>query len=109
MLIDEFGYLGGGHFFTDIVFSGVFMFLLVWAVHGLFMRWRATRLAKGAIEGLLARTGEALYAALGRSRSPQRVVAFTPAELPERVAALPHTAARCADSTATVAPNGESS
>ena len=25
---------GGGHFFTDVVFAGVLMFLLVWIVHG---------------------------------------------------------------------------
>jgi len=30
---------GGGHFFTDVVFSGVFTFLLIWFVHGLLYRW----------------------------------------------------------------------
>jgi membrane-associated phospholipid phosphatase len=40
----------GGHFFTDVVFAGVFMFLLAWVVHGLIYRWRPTRLTDKAIE-----------------------------------------------------------
>jgi membrane-associated PAP2 superfamily phosphatase len=31
---------GGGHFFSDVVFAGVFMFLLIWIMHGLLVRWR---------------------------------------------------------------------
>jgi membrane-associated PAP2 superfamily phosphatase len=31
---------GGGHFFSDVVFAGVFMFLLIWVMHGLLLRWR---------------------------------------------------------------------
>jgi membrane-associated PAP2 superfamily phosphatase len=34
---------GGGHFFTDVVFAGVFMYLVIWTVHGLLYRWRAGR------------------------------------------------------------------
>ncbi len=29
----------GGHFFTDVVFAGVFTFLIIWIVHGLIYRW----------------------------------------------------------------------
>ena len=32
----------GAHFFSDIVFAGVIMFLLIWTAHGLLYRWRAT-------------------------------------------------------------------
>jgi lipid A 4'-phosphatase len=32
---------GGGHFFSDVVFAGVFMFLVIWIMHGLLLRWRA--------------------------------------------------------------------
>jgi lipid A 4'-phosphatase len=46
---------GGGHFFTDVVFAGVFTFLLVWLVHGLLYRWPATRTTDAAIERALAR------------------------------------------------------
>lgn len=67
---------GGAHFFTDAVFAGVFMFLVVWTLHGLIYRWRATRAADGAIDHGLAYIGEALRGALatlagwigGRSR-----------------------------------------
>src|SRR6476469_6752091 len=33
----------GAHFFTDVVFAGVFAFLLIWLVHGLLYRWSRTR------------------------------------------------------------------
>ncbi|HEY2529531.1 MAG TPA: phosphatase PAP2 family protein [Xanthobacteraceae bacterium] len=82
---------GGGHFFTDVVFAGVFMYLIAWTLHGLIYRWRLTRLQKGAIERLLARTGTALYAGGGaKSRAPKG--AFTPAALPELLASLPRAA-----------------
>jgi lipid A 4'-phosphatase len=42
----------GGHFFTDVVFAGVLMFLLVWIAHGLFYRWR-TRPSDEALERAL--------------------------------------------------------
>jgi lipid A 4'-phosphatase len=34
----------GGHFISDVVFAGVFMFLLIWIMHGLFYRWRTSSL-----------------------------------------------------------------
>lgn len=37
---------GGGHFFSDVVFAGVFMFLLIWVMHGLLLRWRKDGLQK---------------------------------------------------------------
>lgn len=49
---------GGAHFFTDVVFAGVFMFLVVWLLHGLIFRWRSTRLSDAAIERPLERLGE---------------------------------------------------
>jgi len=54
---------GGAHFFTDVVFAGVFMFLVVWTLHGLIYRWRATRASDGAIDRGLAYVGEALRGA----------------------------------------------
>jgi lipid A 4'-phosphatase len=45
----------GGHFFTDVVFAGVFTFLVIWLVHGLLYRWRATRVTDAAIERALER------------------------------------------------------
>jgi membrane-associated PAP2 superfamily phosphatase len=52
--------VGGGHFFTDVVFAGIFMFLVVWTMHGLIFRWRATRMAEDAVERPLAEMGEAM-------------------------------------------------
>ncbi len=40
----------GGHFFTDVVFGGVVVFLVIWLVHGLLYRWRATRLTDAGVE-----------------------------------------------------------
>lgn len=60
---------GGAHFFTDVVFAGVLMFLVVWAFHGLIYRWRTTRMTDAAIERALEQAGKAIrdaMAALGR-------------------------------------------
>ncbi len=51
--------MAGGHFFTDVVFAGVFTFLIIWVVHGLIYRWLRTRLTdeegEAAIERFAAR------------------------------------------------------
>jgi membrane-associated PAP2 superfamily phosphatase len=46
----------GGHFFTDVVFAGVLMFVVVWITHGLIYRWRATRLSDRDVERRIERT-----------------------------------------------------
>jgi len=50
----------GAHFFTDVAFAGVLMYLLLWTLHGLIFRWRATRLAEGTVEQRLARVADAI-------------------------------------------------
>ena len=55
----------GAHFFSDVVFAGVFMYLLIWLVHGLIYRWPATRIDEAAAERRLADAGDKL-AALAR-------------------------------------------
>jgi lipid A 4'-phosphatase len=45
----------GGHFFTDVVFSGVFTFLIIWLMHGFLFRWRATATSDRAVERALER------------------------------------------------------
>ena len=52
----------GAHFFSDVVFAGVFMYLLIWLVHGLIYRWPATRLDEAAAERYLTVAGEVLAA-----------------------------------------------
>jgi lipid A 4'-phosphatase len=53
---------GGAHFFTDVVFAGVFTFLIVWTLHGLIYRWRPTRLSDEAVERLIERVSNSLAA-----------------------------------------------
>lgn len=53
----------GAHFLSDVIFAGVFMFLLIWTVHGLIFRWRPTRLSESALEARLS------HAALGPRRA----------------------------------------
>jgi lipid A 4'-phosphatase len=50
----------GGHFFTDVVFAGVLMYVLIWIFYGLIYRWRATRLTDAAIERPLEQIGTAI-------------------------------------------------
>jgi membrane-associated PAP2 superfamily phosphatase len=57
---------GGGHFFTDVVFSGLFTFLIIWLVHGLLFRWTPTRTSDRAVERALERLVLPLQGALKR-------------------------------------------
>jgi membrane-associated PAP2 superfamily phosphatase len=57
---------GGAHFFTDVVFSGVFTFLIIWLVHGLIYRWRGVRLTDEQIERAIERLVMPLYAPVER-------------------------------------------
>jgi membrane-associated PAP2 superfamily phosphatase len=38
---------GGGHFFTDVVFAGLFIYLVIWAAYGLIYRWWPKRTRDG--------------------------------------------------------------
>jgi membrane-associated PAP2 superfamily phosphatase len=50
----------GGHFFTDVAFAGIFMYLVVWSIHGFIFRWRATRLDENTVDHAIGRAGEAI-------------------------------------------------
>ena len=54
----------GAHFFTDVVFAGVLMYLLIWTFHGLIYRWRPTRLTDEMVERPLEQIGKAIRDAL---------------------------------------------
>jgi len=45
----------GGHFFSDVVFAGVFVFLVIWIAHGLLYRWPRTRLTDEGVDAWLER------------------------------------------------------
>jgi membrane-associated PAP2 superfamily phosphatase len=47
--------LAGAHFFSDVVFAGVFTFLIIWIAYALIYRWPRTRLTDEAIERGLER------------------------------------------------------
>lgn len=61
---------GGAHFFSDVAFSGVFTFLVIWILYGLIYRWR-TRLTDAQVEGWIERVAlpphNALRRLLGRA------------------------------------------
>jgi membrane-associated PAP2 superfamily phosphatase len=62
----------GAHFFSDVVFAGVFMYLLIWLVHGLIYRWPATRIDEAAAERRLTEAGDKLAALARRLISRSR-------------------------------------
>ena len=45
----------GAHFFTDVVFAGVFVFLVIWLVHGSLYRWPRTRITDEEVEKRIER------------------------------------------------------
>jgi len=56
----------GAHFLSDVIFAGVFTFLVIWLVHGLIYRWAATRLTDAQVEGALERITLPGYRAIER-------------------------------------------
>ena len=53
----------GAHFFTDVIFAGVFTFLIIWIVHGALYRWRATAIGDAALERAIERAVLPIHAA----------------------------------------------
>ena len=47
--------VSGAHFFSDVIFAGVFTFLIVCVVHGLLYRWPRTRLTDDDVERAIER------------------------------------------------------
>jgi lipid A 4'-phosphatase len=56
----------GAHFFSDVVFAGVLMYLVIWTAHGLIYRWPATRLDEKTLEDWFGGIGERLSGLTGR-------------------------------------------
>ena len=54
----------GAHFLSDVIFAGVFTFLIVWLVHALLYRWPATRMSDRAIDRVLEWAGGGVRRAL---------------------------------------------
>jgi membrane-associated PAP2 superfamily phosphatase len=56
----------GGHFASDVAFSGIFTFLIIWLVHGLLYRWRRTQVTDAGVERSLERIATPAYDAVAR-------------------------------------------
>jgi membrane-associated PAP2 superfamily phosphatase len=57
---------GGGHFFSDVVFAGVFVYLEIWLIYAMIYRWPATALSEDAIETFLVRASDGIRQAVRR-------------------------------------------
>jgi membrane-associated PAP2 superfamily phosphatase len=64
--LGAFRMAAGAHFFSDVVFAGVLMYLVVFSAHGLIYRWPATRLDEKTLEDRLGQIGERLRTLAGR-------------------------------------------
>jgi membrane-associated PAP2 superfamily phosphatase len=84
---------GGGHFFTDIVFSGFFTFLVIWLMHGLIFRWPAIRISDRAIERALEWLVLPLQGAVLRRLPRRRASPATPVDRSAAEAGRPANAA----------------
>jgi membrane-associated phospholipid phosphatase len=56
----------GGHFLSDVIFAGIFTFLVIWLMYALIYRWPRTRLDDEAVEKALARFSIYCRTAIGR-------------------------------------------
>ena len=84
----------GGHFFTDVVFSGFFTFLTIWLMHGLMFRWRATRISDRAVERALERLVLPLRRAVPGRMPHGRPPAPKPIDRPDAQGSRPASADR---------------
>ncbi len=64
--LGAFRMAAGAHFFSDVVFAGVLMYVVIFTAHRLIYRWPATRLDEKALEERLGAAGEWLSARLRR-------------------------------------------
>jgi membrane-associated PAP2 superfamily phosphatase len=48
--------MAGGHFVSDVIFAGVFTFLIIWLIYALIYRWPRTRLTDEETERVIERT-----------------------------------------------------
>ncbi|MGZ3351761.1 MAG: phosphatase PAP2 family protein, partial [Xanthobacteraceae bacterium] len=62
----------GAHFFSDVVFAGVFSFLVIWLTHGCLYRWRRTRISDAAVDDVMERMTMWQRATLKRLRFGRR-------------------------------------
>jgi lipid A 4'-phosphatase len=49
----------GGHFLSDVIFAAIFTGLVIWTVHGLFLRWRMGP-SEQTVDAMFERAGDGL-------------------------------------------------
>ena len=59
-----FRVMAGAHFVSDVVFAGVFTFLIIWLGHALIYRWPRTRFTDATVETAIERIAMPGYLAL---------------------------------------------
>jgi membrane-associated phospholipid phosphatase len=62
----------GGHFFTDVVFAGVFIYVIIWIVYAILYRWRPFGISDAMIERAIAAAGRWLRRLFGGRPKSQR-------------------------------------
>ncbi len=67
--LGAFRMAAGAHFFSDVVFAGVLMYVLIFTAHGLIYRWRSTRIDEKALEERLAEASAWLFGLFRRLAS----------------------------------------
>jgi membrane-associated PAP2 superfamily phosphatase len=53
--------MAGAHFPSDVIFAGVFTFLIIWVAYAFIYRWPRTRLSDDGVEHALARATLPIY------------------------------------------------
>jgi membrane-associated phospholipid phosphatase len=53
--------MAGAHFPSDVIFAGVFTFLIIWVVYAFIYRWPRTRLSDDGVEHALERMTLPIY------------------------------------------------
>jgi lipid A 4'-phosphatase len=53
--------MAGGHFLSDVIFAGIFTFLIIWIVYALIYRWPRTRLSDADVERAIERLALPVY------------------------------------------------
>jgi len=53
--------MAGGHFLSDVIFAGIFTFLIIWIAYALIYRWPRTRLSDEDVERAIERLALPVY------------------------------------------------
>lgn len=64
--------MAGGHFVSDVIFSGVFTFLIIWLMYALIYRWPPTRQSDARIERAIERFAMPGYKFFSAPFAPSR-------------------------------------